>query len=63
MIVESTVQHKAIAHPNDSRLLEATRVKLVEAAQQVGIHLKQTFCQGGQGVERQGWAIYPRPAV
>jgi transposase, IS5 family len=31
VIVDSTVQHKAIAHPTDSRLLETARLKLVEA--------------------------------
>ena len=30
VIVDSTVQHKAIAHPTDSRLLETARTKLVE---------------------------------
>jgi IS5 family transposase len=32
VIVDSTVQHKAIAHPIDSRLLEIARAKLDEAA-------------------------------
>jgi IS5 family transposase len=32
VIVDSTVQHKAIAHPTDSRLLQTARVTLVEAA-------------------------------
>ena len=39
VIVDSTVQHKAIAHPTDSRLLETARVKLVEAAKDAGIDL------------------------
>ena len=32
LVVDSTVQPKAIAHPTDSRLLETARQKLVEAA-------------------------------
>jgi IS5 family transposase len=32
VIVDSTVQQKAIAHPTDSRLLEVARDKLVQAA-------------------------------
>jgi IS5 family transposase len=43
VIVDTTVQEKAIAHPVDSRLLEVARAKVVEAARAVGIRLKQTF--------------------
>ena len=32
VVVDSTVQPKAIAHPTGSRLLEVTRQKLVEIA-------------------------------
>jgi transposase, IS5 family len=48
VIVDSTVQHKSIAHPTDSRLLEIARVKLVEAAKDAGIELKQTFAKEGR---------------
>ena len=48
VIVDSTVQHKAIAHPTDSRLLETARVKLVQAAKEAGIDLKQTFAKEGR---------------
>ena len=48
VIVDSTVQHKAIAHPTDSRLLETARLKLVEAAKDAGIDLKQTFAKEGR---------------
>ena len=37
-----------MAHPTDSKLLETARAKLVEAAQGVGIELKQTFAKEGQ---------------
>lgn len=53
VIVDSTVQHKSIAHPTDSRLLETARVKLVEAAKEVGIDLKQTFAKEGQELGRK----------
>ena len=43
--MDSTVQHKAIAHPTDSRLLETARVKLVQAAKGAGIELKQTYAK------------------
>jgi hypothetical protein len=33
VLVDSTVQHKAIAHPTDSKLLETARVKLIEVTQ------------------------------
>ena len=53
VIVDSTVQHKAIAHPTDSRLLETARVKLVEAAKGTGIDLKQTFAKEGKELGRK----------
>jgi hypothetical protein len=63
VIVDSTVQHKAIAHPTDSRLLETARTKLVEAAKDAGIDLKQTFAKEGKAAEPQGRALRPRPPV
>jgi transposase, IS5 family len=53
VIVDSTVQHKAIAHPTDSRLLETARTKLVEAAKDAGIDLKQTFAKEGKELGRK----------
>ena len=53
VIVDSTVQEKAIAHPTDSRLLETARIKLVDAAKAVGISLKQTFAKEGAQLSRQ----------
>ena len=40
VIVDSTVQSKAIAHPVDSRLLEIARHKVVSAARRAGIACK-----------------------
>lgn len=48
VVVDSTVQSKAIAHPTDSRLLETARDKLVQAAKQAGLELKQTFAKEGR---------------
>ena len=48
LLVDSTVQEKAVAHPTDSKLLETARAKLVQVAQGAGIELKQTFAKEGR---------------
>ncbi len=48
VIVDSTVQEKAVAHPTDSKLLETARSKVVELAKANGIELKQTYAKKGQ---------------
>ena len=48
VIVDTTVQEKAIAHPVDSRLLEIARHKVVSAARRAGIMLKQTYAKEGK---------------
>ena len=53
IIVDSTVQEKAIAHPVDSRLLEIARAKVVQAAKHAGISLKQTFVKEGKELRRK----------
>ena len=53
VIVDSTVQEKAIAHPTDSRLLEIARHKVVMAAKTAGIALKQTFAREGKSLRRR----------
>jgi IS5 family transposase len=53
VIVDSTVQSKAIAHPVDSRLLEIARHKVVSAAKRAGISLKQTYAQEGKTLRRK----------
>lgn len=53
VIVDTTVQEKAIAHPTDSRLLEVARTKLVQAARQAEISLKQTFAKEATALSRQ----------
>jgi hypothetical protein len=63
IIVDTTVQEKAIAHPTDSRLLEIARHKVASAAKRCGIALKQTNAQGGQRTAPQGRWLCPRQAV
>lgn len=48
VIVDSTIQHKAIAYPTDAKMLETARTKLVAAAKDQGIELKQTFAREGR---------------
>lgn len=50
VIVDTTVQEKAIAHPVDSRLLEIARHKVVSSAKRAGIGLKQTFAKEGKAL-------------
>ena len=53
VIVDSTVQEKAIAFPTDSRLLEIARYQVVKAAKFAGIFLKQTFAREGKALRRR----------
>lgn len=53
VIVDTTVQEKAIAHPVDSRLLEIARHKVVSAAKRLDIALKQTFAAEGKELRRK----------
>ena len=53
VIVDTTVQEKAIAYPTDSRLLEVARAKLVRLAQRAGLVLKQTYEREGKRLRRQ----------
>lgn len=53
VIVDTTVQSKAIAHPVDSRLLEIARHKVVSAAKHAGIALKQTYAREGKTLRRK----------
>ena len=53
IIVDTTVQEKAIAHPTDSRLLEIARHKVAASAKRCGIALKQTFAKEGKELRRK----------
>jgi transposase, IS5 family len=50
VIVDTTVQEKAIAYPTDARLLEIARHHLVKAAKACGIRLRQTFAKEGKAL-------------
>lgn len=53
VIVDSTVQEKAIAYPTDSRLLDVARAKLVKLAQRAGLQLKQTYERESRQLRRR----------
>ncbi len=53
VIVDTTVQEKAIAFPTDSRLLEIARYQVAKAAKFAGITLKQTFAHEGKALRRR----------
>ncbi|QBI13270.1 IS5 family transposase [Xanthomonas oryzae pv. oryzae] len=53
VIVDTTVQEKAIAHPTDSRLLEVARKKLVLLAKRHGITLRQSYARQGPALRRK----------
>jgi IS5 family transposase len=47
VIVDSTVQEKAVAYPTDSKLLETARSKMVEFSKANGSELKQNYAKEG----------------
>ena len=63
IIVDSTVQEKAIAHPSDSKLLETARVKLNRSGQGRGHRTQTNLRQRGPTAGLQGWALRPCPPV
>jgi len=54
LIVDPTVQEKAITYSTDSKMLETARSKLVEAAKAQGIELMQTYAK--EGASLRFWA-------
>jgi IS5 family transposase len=53
VVLDTTVQPKAIAHPTDSRLLNRAREQLVGAAQNAGIPLRQSYARVGSAAALQ----------
>jgi IS5 family transposase len=53
VIVDTTVQEKAIAYPTASRLLEVSRARLVQLAQRAGLALKRTYEREGKRLRRR----------
>lgn len=48
VVVDTTVQEKAIAYPTDGKLYDAMRRKLVRMAQDTGIVLRQSYARCGK---------------
>jgi IS5 family transposase len=53
VVLDTTVQPKAIAHPTDSRLLNRAREQLVDAAQEADVTLRQSYARVGKAAEHQ----------
>jgi IS5 family transposase len=53
VIIDSTVQEKAVAYPTDSRLLEIARRKLVKLALEEGLTLRQSYEREGPKLRRR----------
>jgi IS5 family transposase len=48
VIVDTTVQEKAVMFPTDARLLDRARVRLVRLARKHGVRLRQTYVRVGK---------------
>ena len=53
IVVDTTVQPKAIAYPTDSRLLNRAREQLADEAKADGIELRQSYARLGPRAEQQ----------
>ena len=53
VIIDSTVQEKAVAYPTDSRLLEVARRTLVRLARRYGLALRQSYEREGPRLSRR----------
>lgn len=53
VVLDTTVQPKAIEHPTDSRLLKRAREQLAGASQDAGITLRQSYARVGKVAEHQ----------
>lgn len=53
VVVDTTVQEKAVAYPTDSRLLEVARAKIALLARRLGLELKQTYAKEGKALRRR----------
>jgi IS5 family transposase len=53
VVVDTTVQEKAVAYPTDSRLLEVARRKVALEANRAGIVLKQSYAKEGRQLRRR----------
>lgn len=53
VVLDTTVQPKAIAHPTDSHLLNKAREQLADAATDAGVTLRQSYARVGKAAEHQ----------
>lgn len=53
VVLDTTVQPKAMAHPTDSRLLDRAREQLVDAAKDDGIELRQSYARVGKHADHK----------
>jgi IS5 family transposase len=63
IVVDTTLQPKAIAHPTDSRLLNRAREQLAEEAKANGIELRQSYARVGHACRAAGGALRAREAI
>ena len=52
VVIDTTVQEKAVAYPTDSSLLEVARAKIALLAKRAGLELKQTYAKEGKSLRR-----------
>ena len=48
VVIDTTVQEKAVAFPTDARLMNRAREKLVRLAQKLGVGLRQSYARVGK---------------
>jgi transposase, IS5 family len=48
VVVDTTVQPKAVAHPTDAKLMDRARERLVRLAKQHGVPLRQSYARVGK---------------
>src|SRR4029077_12599840 len=48
VVVDTTVQDKAVAYPTDAKLYDDMRRKLVRMAQRAGLELRQSYARCGK---------------
>lgn len=53
VVVDTTVQEKAVAYPTDSRLLDVARRKIALEARRAGVELKQSYEKEGRQLRRR----------
>ncbi|MBP2435050.1 hypothetical protein ABIF38_000159 [Bradyrhizobium japonicum] len=63
VVVDTTVQPKAVAHPTDARLMHRAIIKLVGLAKRNRVPLRQSYLRLAKRAAIMVWPLYPRPPV